>query len=343
MPKHAKISVDEFLSARSHGVGDSDTYFRAIGLPKSMDEETRSLRLVMTDETVDSYGDIVRAKGADLERFEKNPIALLNHRYDNVIGNWSDVTKKSKSVEGTMTFANAGTSPLVDSTFNLVSQGMLRAASIGFRIKAVKKILDDEGEWTYGYDITEWVMYECSVVSVPANPNALAKSMKDGESLPREILEHVLDTYAKTGSGLIVPRSELEAAHKEGSGNKSSMVVEINAEALNKSIDKLSALVEKHPDLQETDDEPQVDPIVAEMTSGAEELIKSAEEQAAELSEEDDADRVGVVRATIERAKSAIAGIFGANEPEPADPEQLKVALAKAKALKEELAVKQAA
>jgi len=226
MPKlREEISVDEFLATRTLSSHEGVLY-RAAAMPKSFDAASRSAVFVMTDESVDSYGDIVKANGANLDRFVANPIALLNHRSDMVIGTWSDVTQKGKRVEGKVTVAKQGTAPHIDMTYNLMEQGILKAASIGFMPTKVERRLDDEGEPMWSYVIHEWELYECSVVSVPANPSALAKSMRDGNVMARDLLEEVLDTYTKTASGLIVPKSDLEAAYKEALGNRTAVVVE---------------------------------------------------------------------------------------------------------------------
>src|SRR6186713_2839631 len=46
----------------------------------------RYLDVVASDETVDRYGDIVLADGWQLEPFQKNPVALFSHDYDQPIG-----------------------------------------------------------------------------------------------------------------------------------------------------------------------------------------------------------------------------------------------------------------
>src|SRR5690606_22273116 len=211
---------------------------------------TRSAVFVMTDETTDSYGDTVRAKGADLTRFESNPICLLNHRSDLILGNWSDVQKKPTRIEGRATLAAEGTPPHIDMAYGLLEQGILRAASIGFMPTKLERKLDDKGEPTWAYDILEWEMYECSIVAVPSNPAALAKSIKEGNMLARDFLEEVLDTYTKTAAGLIVPRSELESAHKDANGSKSSVLtttIELDTKSLDR-LEKIAARMEKAAD-----------------------------------------------------------------------------------------------
>ena len=318
-----EISIDEYLSKRSLSVNDGIVY-RAAKMPKTFDGGTRSAVFVMTDETTDSYGDTVRAKGADLTRFESNPICLLNHRSDLILGNWSDVQKKPKRIEGRATLAAEGTAPHIDMAYGLLEQGILRAASIGFMPTKLERKLDDKGEPTWAYDILEWEMYECSIVAVPSNPAALAKSIKDGNTLARDFLEEVLDTYTKTAAGLIVPRSELEGAHKEATGGRTSVLtasVELDA----KSLDRLEGVVERmeraaqiiverdgEPEvIEHTTQDPSPDPVAKELELNVEGFLKDFEPKVEEI---DEPERKGA----LTKLMDGIRGLFKAAEPEPA-------------------------
>lgn len=335
-----KISIDEYLSKRSLSVNDGIVY-RAAKMPKTFDGKTRSAVFVMTDETTDSYGDTVRAKGADLTRFEANPICLLNHKYDLILGAWSDVKMLPKRIEGRVTLAAEGTAPHVDMAYGLMEQGILRAASIGLMPTKVERKLDDKGEPIWAYDILEWQLYECSIVSVPANPQALAKSIKDGNTLARDFLDEVLDTYTKTAAGLIVPRAELEAAHKDATGGKTSVALTSKIELDAKSLDRLEAITERMEkaagmaaggviELSAETDEPEVDPVVQELEFSVEGFLKDFEPKVDEISEPER-------KSALTKLMDGLRGIFKAAEPEPepapapADPEVQK-------ALKERLA-----
>lgn len=235
MTKSVEISVDEYLSKRGLTSSDGMVY-RAMKPMKTFDAEKRSARFVMTDESVDSYGDIVKAGGARLERFLGNPICLLNHRSDKILGTWDDIATAKKAMQGTVTLARAGTSEHVDEAYALMEQSILKAASIGFMPLKVERRLDDDGEPMWSYIIHEYELYECSVVSIPANPAALAKSIKSGNHMAKDLLEQVLDEYVKTPAGLIVPRAEYEAAHKDASGDRYSV--------LSARLDEISAKID---------------------------------------------------------------------------------------------------
>ena len=333
------ISIDEYLSKRALSVNDGIVY-RAAKMPKTFDGQTRSAVFVMTDETTDSYGDTVRAKGADLTRFESNPICLLNHRSDLILGNWSDVQKKPKRIEGRATLAAEGTAPHIDMAYGLLEQGILRAASIGFMPTKLERKLDDKGEPTWAYDILEWEMYECSIVAVPSNPAALAKSIKEGNMLARDFLEEVLDTYTKTAAGLIVPRAELEAAHKDATGSKTSTLtttIELDAKSFDR-LEKIAERMEKAADavvagtveLSVEPAEPEVDPVVQELELNVEEFLKDFEPKVEEI---DEPER----KSALTKLVDGIRGLFKAAEPEP-DPAPIPADPEVQKALKERLA-----
>lgn len=335
MPKPVEVSIDEYLNKRSLSTHDGIVY-RAAKMPKSFNSESRSAVLVMTDETVDSYGDIVKAKGADLERFKSNPIALLNHRSDKIIGTWGEIVLKPKAIEGTVTLAVAGTSPHVDEAYSLMSQGILRAASIGFMPKKVERRLDENGEPMWSYIIHEWDMYECSIVSIPANPSALAKSIADGNTMARDLLEEVLDTYVKTPAGMIIPRAEFEAAHKEATGNKSTIEAPEWLGEVRSLVERMEAAAKVTADagleLRTTDDDqPLPDPVAQELELNVEGFLKDFAPKIDTIPAEE-TERKG----TLSKLLDGIRAVFKSTEAEPeqtaedppapvaADPEKQK-------------------
>jgi HK97 family phage prohead protease len=145
-----------------------------------LQDKVDGLEFVMSDETKDLMGDIIIQDGWGLDNFksEKNPIALFGHKSDFVIGGWKNVRVENKQLRGTLQLAKKGTSPRVDEIISLVEQGFLRAVSVGFRPEEYEP-LDKENPFS-GYKFTKQKLFECSLVSVPANPNALAvaKSLK---------------------------------------------------------------------------------------------------------------------------------------------------------------------
>ena len=123
---------------------------------------------VMSDESVDRVGDVIRANGWDLNSFEKNPVALFGHNHEKPIGVWENVRVVGKKLVGRLKLAKQGTSAEIDTIRSLVEQRILKAVSVGFQPIEAKPMKSG------GYEFIKQALHECSLVSVPANANALA-------------------------------------------------------------------------------------------------------------------------------------------------------------------------
>lgn len=141
----------------------ADLIKKAIASPLGSDP----LTYVMSDETVDRVGDVISAKGWQLGDFVKNPVALFAHDHRFVIGHWSDVRVAGGKLLGKLNLLPAGISERLDEIRAAVEAGVLRAVSVGFNSDDVEP--RKEGGWLF----RSADLMECSLVSVPANPNAL--------------------------------------------------------------------------------------------------------------------------------------------------------------------------
>jgi HK97 family phage prohead protease len=239
------VSLDEYLNApggyglqRKHFARDSGVILK--GAPAAeikavkFDEATRSAVFVMSAEIEDRDRDIIVQAGLDTTNFEKNPIALFAHNPTLPIGKWADLTKnltgRPKRTEGRSILAEGVAK--ADEAAALLKSDTLRACSIGFMPKSIERreVPDDKKDDYYypGYLIHEAELYECSLVSVPANPAALAKAAAAGDRWSLEDIEVILDGWSKQ-HGLFLPRAALEEAHREGAGNKQTITVSIDA------------------------------------------------------------------------------------------------------------------
>lgn len=230
-----KMSVDEIMSKRKDLQSGATPIVKAAKAPASWNKEARSARFVMNAQTVDRYGDIVVTSGIDTTEFEKNPVALLFHKSREwPIGNWGNLEKMTSGrpprLEGDVVLLPSG-GPVkeVDEAAWMISNGGIRACSIGFMPDwdDYEMILDSENQWTGGIKFNKTTLLECSICAVPASPQALIKDAAGGDMrLARELLEDVLDNWAKTPEGLLVPRAEYEAAHRDIGEMRSTYVVE---------------------------------------------------------------------------------------------------------------------
>lgn len=53
---------------------------------------------ILSDESVNSYGQIILTEGINIERFAKNPVMLYMHERNTVIGRWDNIRKEGKQL-----------------------------------------------------------------------------------------------------------------------------------------------------------------------------------------------------------------------------------------------------
>lgn len=180
--------------------------------------KVKGLQFVLSDETQDRMGDVIRADGWDLKSFKKNPIALFGHRSDFPIGTWSNIHVEGSKLLGDLNLAPEGTSPRIDEIRGLVEADVLKAVSVGFRPITVKENPDSRGEI-----FVESELVECSLVSVPANPNALAvaKSLHVSD----DTLKIVFGEHAGKGDRIVTRGVPGEHAVIPPNGKSKSMTI----------------------------------------------------------------------------------------------------------------------
>jgi HK97 family phage major capsid protein len=136
------------------------------------------MEFILSDATPDRFGDIVQVDGWSFEAFKKNPVALFNHSPNAPIGTWSNIRIHNQALRGDLILAPKGISPRIDEIRGLVEAGVLRAVSVGFKPLASRPVDEtraSRGPFDNGPSIfTKCELVECSLVSIPANPNALA-------------------------------------------------------------------------------------------------------------------------------------------------------------------------
>jgi len=125
------------------------------------------LEFVMSDGSVDRMGDVLEPEGWKLDAFHKNPIALFSHDPRLPIGKWHDVGVRKGQLTGHLELMPAQTD-LQRQIQTAVTAGVLRAVSVGFHSDNFEPLKNG------GLRFLEAELVECSLVSVGANPNALA-------------------------------------------------------------------------------------------------------------------------------------------------------------------------
>lgn len=205
----------------------ADEERRASGIVhKTHDTEVMGGEYVLSDATPDRYGDIVAVEGWSYASFSKNPIALFSHDPTFPIGTWQNIRIDRGALRGNLKLAPEGTSPRIDEIRKLVDAGILRAVSVGF--KPIEMCpLKSEAAGFESFHYTKSELVETSLVSIPANPNALAvaKSLHISPETQRLVFgKHATKTNGErhgtssaSGKHAIAKRSGSNGKHADSS------------------------------------------------------------------------------------------------------------------------------
>ena len=123
------------------------------------------MKIILCDSnTINSYGFKTDVDGIDLTRFKKNPVMLYNHDPLQVIGRWEHITADGGQLTAEPVFDMED--PAAAEIARKVEQGFIKGCSMGLMITQITK--------SKGIDTaTESVLLEASIVSIPADENAL--------------------------------------------------------------------------------------------------------------------------------------------------------------------------
>ena len=167
---------------------------------KTHNSDAEGMEFILSDATVDRYGDTIDANGWVLDNFNKNPIALFNHQSSFPIGTWSNLRVQDNALRGHLTMAKAGTSARHDELRSLIDAKILRAVSVGFLPLDSRARKDDHGYYI-GENFIKQELIESSLVAVPANPNAVAvaKALRISDDTMNVV-------FAKHGSRTMIDR-----------------------------------------------------------------------------------------------------------------------------------------
>jgi HK97 family phage prohead protease len=199
------MSVEDIVAIKSDPDG---VCYRAVTRKPRANVETRTADHVASDETPDRMGDVIRAKGWDLKNFLENPVLLWSHNSSEPPIGRVESAKRGKADDGrpalltTSRFFDAEKSAFSDFIFRMVADGDLPAVSVGFRPIETKRPESEEqraemgvGAWGVVYEKAE--LLELSVVTVPANPNALMRKL-DGMVERGALDKALLAMFAKS-------------------------------------------------------------------------------------------------------------------------------------------------
>lgn len=169
---------------RKFTLKDNKGYFQSLWNTKSVKvvdndwKEAVEIEWYASTKDKDRVGDIVEPRAFEkaLERYMLNPIVLLQHKTDKPI--W---LVEETSIDDNWLFIKAKITENTDWVIDQIKNGVLRSFSIWYSVKDYDTDVRELADWSYDMTniIKDLELFEISVVSVPANPYALVKSLED--------------------------------------------------------------------------------------------------------------------------------------------------------------------
>ena len=164
---------------------------------------------IASDQTLDSYHEVIRADGWRFNRFQKNAPFVNTHRYDSiedVLGKVTDYRVEGKQlIERVQWAIDVEENKLAQLGWKMTAAGYLKAVSVGFQpTKVLTPYSPDQKGWKWQLNdlgltaeqapraiYVEQEQLELSTCVVGINPNAVARAYKAGA-----ITDAELDTFS---------------------------------------------------------------------------------------------------------------------------------------------------
>jgi phage head maturation protease len=150
---------------------------------KILDEATGRVSAIVSSESIDRDGDVIRAAGWDLKNFMRHPVVLANHDYSSLrsqIGVWEKMEVQGTKMRGVARFFIGKGNDEADWAFELAKEKAL-AFSVGFipDMEKASPLYEDDAFGTRGMEFKSQELLEVSAVTVPSNPDALQRIVKE--------------------------------------------------------------------------------------------------------------------------------------------------------------------
>ncbi len=129
---------------------------------------------------LDRMGERIDPQGWDCKQYLKNPIVEWSHRYDiPAIGKVDGLTVDENGLHGLVVFNDKEYDPFGWSIGERVKAGVIRAGSVGFRALEIEIPSKEESKDGTFLIFRKQELLEFSICNIPANPYALAKTIRN--------------------------------------------------------------------------------------------------------------------------------------------------------------------
>lgn len=205
MPKQTFGSIDKFREAfnaleETEGM-EADVQIRQAfdTEVKASEGESRSVQFTISTASVDRMGDTIDVKGWKLDNYRKNPVVLWGHDATSLpVAKANKVWIEDGKLKAETEFTPPGMARFNDAVFDMLKAGFLNATSVGFA--PLKYAFTDDPQRRFGIDFMEQELLEFSVVSVPANPEALIDARSAGIDI-NPVVDQAAETIIRNCQG----------------------------------------------------------------------------------------------------------------------------------------------
>ncbi len=165
-------------------------------------KEDGTFTAIASTEAEDRQGEKVSVDGWDLTNFKNNPILLFMHDHTKPIGKATRVWIERASGKPKLMFKGviSTATDIGRGAKQLMEEGVLNSFSVGFRALEMN-----------GNVISKSELYEISLVSVPANPEARMVALKSLEGFDKTVVDELIGEQDQSVEALKNKVAELEA------------------------------------------------------------------------------------------------------------------------------------
>lgn len=173
------VDATAWRTTASAGDASSDVLLRKEFVSEvEAGEDDRTIKFVISTGDPDREKDIISPDGWNTANYLKNPVVLFAHDYGSLpVARATNVKLENGNLVAEAEFADEKLNPMAEQVYQMLREGYLRGASVGFRP------LDfSYNEQRGGVDFSKQELLEFSVVPVPANPGALMSASADANA-----------------------------------------------------------------------------------------------------------------------------------------------------------------
>ena len=198
------------------------------------------MTFVLSDQNnINCYGFRVLLSGGDFNRFKRNPVMLLQHDQDRVIGYWENMRLANDKSQLLADPVFDNNDPIGQETERKVNDGFLRGCSIGLRILEMQ----ENGTEMVA---TKWELVEASIVAIPADAGAVRLYDNDYKRLELDAAKAFVLTFNQNKNNMPEQiEQQLQAA------NERMQQLEAQVQNLSQQLEQMTGLQQQVQQLQQ--------------------------------------------------------------------------------------------